>query len=178
MHLAAHVGNAELVLLLIEGSVGSGGAASGFQNMTPMHIAARFGHLNVVKVLLEAKSIHPDHPDANGFTPLHLASEWGYSSIVQQLLQAGASPSAATAGLDLPIHLAAANGHTEALKMLVEADPSLASVPDKEKNTVLHYCCRAKNLDAIKVLLPLVGPSGLAAANMCRLAHHFTTTTT
>lgn len=167
LHFASYVGNAELVLLLLKYVKTKSDVRTISEEITPMHVAARAGHLNVVKALLDAE-IDPNTPDINGFTPLHLASDMGHSRVVQHLLQAGASPKSRTKGLDLPIHLAAARGHTESIKMLVEADPSLASAPDKEKNTVLHYCCRTQNLDAVKVVLPIVGPSGLTAANMSR----------
>jgi len=49
----------------------------GFHNMTPLHVAAAFGHDRAVKILLEAGHA-PNVVDKNRFSPLHIAAHLGH----------------------------------------------------------------------------------------------------
>lgn len=56
---------------------------------TPLHLASRYGHFSVVKLLVENKAeinIKNDNSD----TPLHWATFFGYVDIVQHLIENGA----------------------------------------------------------------------------------------
>ena len=55
---------------------------------TPLHIAARNGQLNKVKVILQLDDINVNNAEnAHGMTPLHLAAENGHLNIVKALLK-------------------------------------------------------------------------------------------
>ena len=60
---------------------------------TPLHLAARSGHANVVAVLL-AKGADVNATDHIGETPLHLAANEGRQEIAEKLLAAGADVNA------------------------------------------------------------------------------------
>src|SRR5262249_44701671 len=54
---------------------------------TPLHLAARHGHADVVKVLLEQDGISLTVRSGYGQTPLHLAAFHGHTDVVQILLE-------------------------------------------------------------------------------------------
>ena len=52
---------------------------------TPLHIAAYFGHLNIVRYLVDEQGCNPSCLDENKYTPLHFAAMNGYIYIVKFL---------------------------------------------------------------------------------------------
>ena len=57
---------------------------------TPLHIAAHYGHYDVVDKLLEYNA-NPNIPDMSGMVSLHWAVKKGNLKIVQRLLEFGAN---------------------------------------------------------------------------------------
>lgn len=86
-HICAQVGHAELLGLVLRdpasqhliNQVDSNGS-------TPLHLAARWNHPQVVKLLLSCNA-QPSLRDRNGDTPLDLAQRHSHRHIVQQLQQ-------------------------------------------------------------------------------------------
>ena len=58
---------------------------------TPLHVAAHFGQINMVKFLL-ANGVRVNVQNELGYSPLHQAAQQGHSQIVNLLLDANASP--------------------------------------------------------------------------------------
>jgi len=58
---------------------------------TPLHYAATGGHLEIMRMLLEA-SAYIDAASPNGSTPLMMAAMYGTTDAVKLLLEAGADP--------------------------------------------------------------------------------------
>lgn len=85
-----------------------------------LHHAAGAGHVEVVRVLLDAGS-PPDQADVLGQTPLILAASAGAVDTVALLLSRGANPSAATRGGVTARALALSRHHTEVVALLDEA---------------------------------------------------------
>lgn len=58
-------------------------------DQTPLHCAARMGHKELVKLLLEHKA-NPDSATTAGHTPLHIAAREGHAHTARILLDGNA----------------------------------------------------------------------------------------
>ena len=89
---ASYWGNTEEVRRLLSGGMLDGNGV-GFDpwkwKMTPLHMAALHGHLDVVKILLDVGT-EPNMADVFGQTPLYLARHSGHKEVVKILLDGGA----------------------------------------------------------------------------------------
>jgi hypothetical protein len=86
---------------------------------TPLIIASKRGHLDIVKKLLE-KGADVNCKDANGKTPLIIASECGHLNIVKNLLGKGADVNCKDANGKTPLIIASECGHLNIVKNLLE----------------------------------------------------------
>lgn len=96
----------------------------GFQ---PIGLAAFFGHLPVVVLLLEhGAEINTPSQNQMRVQPINSAAAGGHLEIVRRLLQHGADPNAFSAEGFTPLHAAAQNGQLEMIRLLLEhgADPT------------------------------------------------------
>ena len=84
----------------------------------PIHVAASAGHLDVVKVLIQAGS-SLDDVDKFGRSPLMWATTGRYVDVVKGLLQAGASVT--SQGNWHALHEACKAGFTELVQILIGA---------------------------------------------------------
>ena len=87
----------------------------------PLHLAAFFGHLDAVKILL--KFSDPNSEATDGFTSLHFASQRGHANIVQLLLHYTKPDRKTYKGLT-PLHLACSkatkhSSHIEIIRILL-----------------------------------------------------------
>jgi ankyrin repeat protein len=86
---------------------------------TPLQVAVRGGHTDVVQVLLEhGADVSADC--CNRYTPLHVAAIYGHAELVMLLFQHGADVSATDANECTPLHWAACRGHAEVVRVLIE----------------------------------------------------------
>uniref|UniRef100_A0A8B9PC38 Ankyrin 1 n=1 Tax=Apteryx owenii TaxID=8824 RepID=A0A8B9PC38_APTOW len=139
---------------------------------TPLHMAARAGHTDVAKYLLQnkakvnakakvgAKSLGASSlaltclwPCLPGATPLHCAARIGHTSMVKLLLENSANPNLATTKGFTPLHVAAKYGKVDVAELLLarDANPNAAG---KNGLTPLHVAVHHNNLEIVKLLLP------------------------
>lgn len=64
-------------------------------NITPLHVAAKWGKTNMVALLLE-NGATIDSKTRDGLTPLHCAARSGHEQVVDMLLERGAPISSKT----------------------------------------------------------------------------------
>jgi ankyrin repeat protein len=108
-----------------------------FELETALHKAAKFGHAQVVRLLL-TRGAYPSPEASNGLTPLHLASCYNQVECVQLLIASGADVNAHGHGYFgpgfPPAYFAAQRGSLEALEMLLHAGADPHGGPDLAGN--------------------------------------------
>jgi hypothetical protein len=86
---------------------------------TPLICAAKYGHVEVVRVLLEG-GVKVEGSDAIRSTALHYAAMYGHLEVCRLLLDRGAKVDSVNWWKETPLHCAARNGHLLVVKLLVE----------------------------------------------------------
>ncbi len=87
----------------------------------PLMVAAAFGHVDTVRVLLDAGA-DVNAKDLTGWTPLHAAAFKGNLEIVRLLLERGAIAEPSTWFLESPWVMAEELGYTEIVPLLKQAE--------------------------------------------------------
>ena len=82
--------------------------------------AAMYGHIDIVRALLQHGASIEARTISNGSRPLHLAVQSGNISMIRFLLKCGAEVSAENQHGMQPIHLASESGSVDAIRVLVE----------------------------------------------------------
>jgi hypothetical protein len=59
------------------------------KHQTPMHVAAKEGHRNIMELIIGDDDLQLDSQNENGKTPLSWAVEGGHASVAQLLLDKG-----------------------------------------------------------------------------------------
>ncbi|TMW57998.1 hypothetical protein Poli38472_013472 [Pythium oligandrum] len=134
LHYAAGQGSMEMVNTLL--ASGANVATLDANESTPLHEAARCGHLGVVKALIAQPGglVNVSAVDRDGATPLHLAAYGGHLDVMEVLLANGADLFTMsnffhrTVGADLTatdisgrtvMHVAARTGCSDVVKALL-----------------------------------------------------------
>lgn len=145
---------------------------------TPLHVAARSGSSEVVRVLLDsganANGVQDDdlfdlenHPDDEGdLTPLHEAAYRGHIEIVHALLAAGALRSpmgfgerlgdpipTCEDGMYTPLHFAVENGHTHVVRALLEGGADGNKLGGYFRKSPLHVAADCGQQGALEALI-------------------------
>lgn len=118
------------------------------QGGTPLLIASRYGHLEVVDYLLEhckanaelGGSVNFDGETIEGAPPLWAASAAGHLSVVKTLLKHGASVNNTTLTNSTPLRAACFDGHLEIVRYLVEHHADM-EVANRHGHTCLMISC-------------------------------------
>ena len=92
------------------------------EGFTPLGLAAFFGHLEAVKVLLESGAdVNLRAPSRFANTALDAAVAGDHADVVRALLAARADSNARSEGNYTPLHKAAAHGNVEIVRLLLDA---------------------------------------------------------
>jgi hypothetical protein len=106
----------------VKSAVGQGAAVDfkGQSGFTPLNAAARNGHLEIVKYLVEHGADIDKSDNSRDKTPLLAASFKGHFDIVKYLVEKGAKVNVQSINGFTPLHDAAYVGNFEVVKYLVE----------------------------------------------------------
>jgi ankyrin repeat protein len=89
-----------------------------FFGLSPLHLAAENGHLQVVDLLISKNANVNEKEKETGFTPLHLAAKEGHLKIAEVLIAKGAEVIAKSNDDKTPLDLANQNNHEDMIKLL------------------------------------------------------------
>ncbi|XP_021292876.1 ankyrin repeat-containing protein At2g01680 [Herrania umbratica] len=123
-------------------------------DMNTFHVAAKLGHLGIVKELL---GIWPElckFCDSTNTSPLYSAAVKDHLDVVNAILNADAScirivrKNGKTA-----LHTAARYGLTNIVKALIDCDQGIVSIKDKKGQTALHMAVKGQNTAVVDEIL-------------------------
>lgn len=117
---------------------------------TSLNLAARSGHLNVIRVLLTAR-LGINEINCEGWTALSVAAEKGDSATVSFLLENHAETETFFS-LVTPLFVAAQNGHVKVVKLLLDAGAKRDAV-DVDGTTPLCIAVQNGHFNVVELLL-------------------------
>lgn len=85
-------------------------------NISPLHVAAKWGRARLVELLLERGAII-DCRTRDLLTPLHCAARSGHDAVVELLLERGAPIAAKTKNGLAPLHMGAQGDHVDCCRL-------------------------------------------------------------
>ena len=150
---AAKDGDAGLVCELLQQGADVG-AMDG--SWAPLHWAAYYGHLEVVKYLLSRDDVDADvRNNYDGYTPLVFAAQRGHLEVVKYLLSRDDVDADAQNNYfgHTPLHWAASYGRLDVVKYLLSHDDVDANARGNGGHTPLHSAARRGHLEVVKYLL-------------------------
>lgn len=154
MHTLAREGDVLTVELMLQ--TGTAFDQPDAQGMRPLHEAARYGHKDVLAILLDHGARCDAPTDPLGTSALMLAVENAHYDVVQMMLRRGADLKARDrlSGRGL-LHIAAANGDMKMLGLLISAGCGVFS-EDKQGMTARDYAARNRHAETEKALVKIM----------------------
>ena len=136
-----------------------------FHNNTPIHMAAKNGHLSICELLI--KWIENSHPEkikyanaanSQGSTPLHWAAKFGHLAVCQFLVGKVEDTDLENGLGATPLSCAVRNGHSAIFHLLFEsiADKSSVNKGDSFGITPLHDAAENNLLSLCQTLMKIV----------------------
>ena len=120
---------------------------------TPLHLAAKNGHFNTCKLILE--NIVEKNPSNQGlFTPLHIAAANGNHSIFQMIIESiqdNKNPEDVFG--NTPLHIAAAHGHFRICFLILSYNEVVKSLMAPHQETPYHLAAANGHINVYKLLL-------------------------
>jgi len=144
--------------------------------MGPIHVAAAWGKMSAIEVLLEA-GVPLESKGPSGWTPLLYSCHQGRTEVARQLILRGADPRQTDRAGRTPLHLAAAGDHLSLAEYLLtlEVDKQARTTSGR---TPLHLAAANGQGSLVELLLAhqvdreLTDEQGLTAAQLAEAAGH------
>ena len=121
---------------------------------TPLHWASQYGHLDIVRYLVEERNCDVMCRNKYENTPLHLAALGGRLDVAQYLIsERGCDPMCRGQYGRTPLHHACQNGRLDVVKYLIEDVKVDSSCGDEKDATPLHIAAYFGQLSVVKLLV-------------------------
>ena len=118
-------------------------------DMTPIHLAARYGFTQSVERLKDKYDSPIDYIEtSDGRNPIHFAAVYDYLEIVKNLAKFTDVPNAPADNGTTPIHIAAFKGHLEIVKFLTKLT-DCPNAPNNNGRTPIHAAAFNGHLEII-----------------------------
>lgn len=153
LEAAAAAGEALIVELLLAHKAKTERTGSSSASMSPIHLAARNGHLEVLRLLL-VKGANPDLMTKDGNTALHLAVSERRRDCARLLLASGAKPDIRNQrDGETPLHVAAGVGDEQMVMLLLQkgANKYIRNMAGKTTYDVAAESGYTRLFDALKL---------------------------
>ncbi|CAN1253532.1 Ankyrin repeat-containing protein At5g02620 [Linum perenne] len=154
LYAATECGQADVVsemLGYMDLDTASIAARNGFD---PFHVAAKQGHLEILRELLDVFPNLAMTTDLSCTTALHTAASQGHIDVVNLLLETDSNlAKIARNNGKTVLHSAARMGHLEVVHSLLINDPSSGLRTDKKGQTALHMAVKGQNVEIVMELL-------------------------
>ena len=134
----------------------------------PLHTAAYFGDIEIVKILLDNGAIVDTN---NTYTPLHIAANRGFPTIVNMLLDRNANIEAVDEDGNTPLHWAAMLGSPEGITILINRGANI-NATNYDGKTALHFAACNGGSKAVEILMNS-GANIEAICNKGKTALHY-----
>ncbi|XP_076934866.1 ankyrin repeat-containing protein At5g02620-like [Bidens hawaiensis] len=154
LYVAAECGHVDLVRLLIDQCDIATASIKANNGFDALHIAAKQGDLEVVKVLMEAYPELAMTVDISNTTALHTAAVQGNFDVTNYLLDLESSlASIARSNGKTALHSSSRNGHLHVVMALLEKAPEIAARTDKKGQTALHMAAKGLKHEVVEELI-------------------------
>jgi len=160
IHIAAYNGNSGVVRQLCQEYGVDANCSSETlgekpkKGITALEWAARKGHTEVVKVLIDNKAeVNVSRP-TDGVTPLYISAQEGHTEVVKLLLDNNADVNAnPTYNGPTPLCIAARSGHTEVEKLLLDNNSDMKASRTDTGSMPLYVAAQVGHTEIVKLLV-------------------------
>lgn len=168
---AAFRGNADTVRKLIEN--GNNVNFVDESGRTPLWLAARGGHSEVVRILLEHEGTVHNIRDKDDCSPMDSAVKYGRAQVLRVLLSNDAVMAEAAEDKKRLLFLAARNNQVETLKVLLDQLDAKVNTQDDQGHSLLAFSASVVNIGTVEFLLqyPNIDVNLRDTVGRCALAH-------
>ncbi|RWR84302.1 LOW QUALITY PROTEIN: ankyrin repeat-containing protein BDA1-like protein [Cinnamomum micranthum f. kanehirae] len=122
----------------------------------PLHLAALYGQVNLVKEMLSEKVVLVRELNSLGQSSLHLASARGACRSCKGDLEHPDACFVRDREGMIPLHVAAIKGRVEVLEELVNANKATVFLLTESGEPILHLCANKNKFEALMKLVDLV----------------------
>uniref|UniRef100_A0A7N0TC12 PGG domain-containing protein n=1 Tax=Kalanchoe fedtschenkoi TaxID=63787 RepID=A0A7N0TC12_KALFE len=123
-------------------------------DMNAFHVAAKHGHLNIVKQLLDAWPELCSICDLTNTSPLYTAAVKNHLDVVKAMLDVDASTlHIVRKNGKTSLHTAARYGLLDMVKLLIDKDPGIICIKDKKGQTALHMAVKGHSAAVVEEML-------------------------
>ena len=155
LHYCCKNGNYNLFQFLKD--VGSNTYLNTKTGQNCLHIAAKHGHFELCKILLNNYNFNVHDSDNEGYTPLICSAESGNYEIFWYFIKMGGDPKAKNKRGETCVHGAAKNGHMRFCKLVLDNFELKIQTTDNQGYTCLHHSARSGNSELVKYFINTEG---------------------